>query len=71
MQMANAAIDKIENSEVAEEDKKQAIIDAVKAACKTAELDIDDFLDQLGDYIDQVLKFIREMKQRGHTCEGI
>jgi phage-related minor tail protein len=45
------------------EDKKQMVIDAVKASCKTAGINVDTFIDQLVDYIDQTISFVNDMKK--------
>lgn len=42
-------------------DKKEMVMDAVKAACKSQGLDLDSFLDQLSAYIDQTITFVNSM----------
>lgn len=59
--MADAAMKEAEASGKSGADKKQMVIDAVKAGCKAAGLDIDGFLDQLGAYIDQMIDFVNGM----------
>jgi hypothetical protein len=39
------------------------VIDAVKAGCKAAGVDMDTFIDQLSDYIDQTISFVNGMKK--------
>lgn len=43
--------------------KKQTVIDAVKAGCKAAGINLDVFIDQLSDYIDQSIEFFNNMKK--------
>lgn len=62
MSMADAAMKEAEASEKKGADKKQIVIDAVKAGCKDAGLNLDAFLDQLSDYIDQTIHFVNDMK---------
>lgn len=61
MGMADAAMKKAEESGKSGADKKQMVIDAVKAGCKASGLQIDDFIDQLGAYIDQTIGFVNDM----------
>ena len=61
--MADAAMKEAEKSGKAGAEKKQMVIDSVKAACKAANLNIDDFIDQLSDYIDQTIDFINDMSK--------
>lgn len=44
-------------------DKKAQVIEAVKAGCKAAGVDLDAFIDQLSDYIDQTIAFVNDMKK--------
>lgn len=58
MEMADAAIAKAEESGAKGADKKQMVIESVKASCKAAGLEMDAFIDQLSDYIDQTVSFV-------------
>lgn len=59
--MADAAMKEAEASGKAGADKKQMVIDSVKAGCKAAGLEMDSFIDQLGAYIDQTIGFVNDM----------
>lgn len=61
MQIADAAMTEAENSLKSGEDKKQLVIDSVKAGCKAAGIELDLFIDQLSDYIDQSISFVNSM----------
>lgn len=63
MNMADAAMKEAEASGKSGADKKQMVIDAVKAGCKAAGVDMDIFIDQLSDYIDQTIAFVNGMKK--------
>ena len=63
MSMADAAMKEAEASGKAGADKKQMVIDAVKASCKAAGVNLDLFIDQLSDYIDQTIKFVNDMQK--------
>ncbi len=63
MNMADAAMKEAEASGKSGADKKQMVIDAVKADCKAAGVDMDTFIDQLSDYIDQTISFVNGMKK--------
>jgi phage-related minor tail protein len=63
MNMADAAMKEAEASMKSGEDKKQMVIDSVKAGCKAAGVNLDEFIDQLGDYIDQTISFVNGMKK--------
>jgi hypothetical protein len=39
------------------------VIDAVKAGCKAAGINLDLFIDQLSDYIDSSISFVNNMKK--------
>jgi hypothetical protein len=64
MEMADIAMEEAEASMQDGETKKQIVIDAVKASCKTAGIDINWFIDQLSDYIDTTIKFVNSMKKQ-------
>lgn len=70
MEFADAAMKEAERSGQSGADKKQTVINAVKAACKSVGLDIDAFLDQLSAYIDQTIVFVNDMKKKDHDCIG-
>lgn len=63
MSMADAAMKEAENSGKSGADKKQMVIEAVKAGCKAAGVNMDMFIDQLSDYIDQTIIFVNGMKK--------
>ena len=64
MEIADAAMKEAEKSGASGADKKTMVIDAVKAGCKTAGIDVDNFIDQLVDYIDQTIAFVNDMKTK-------
>lgn len=61
MEMADAAMKEYEHSTLSGKDKKAAVIESVKASCKAAGVNLDVFLDQLNDYIDQTISFVNDM----------
>ena len=63
MKIADAAMQTAEASEKNGADKKQMVIESVKASCKAAGIDADEFIDQLVDYIDQTIAFVNSMKK--------
>lgn len=63
MEIADAAMKEVESSVASGEDKKKIVIDTVKASCKAAGIDVDLFVDQLADYIDQTITFVNGMKK--------
>ena len=63
MEMTDAAMKEAEKSCKTGADKKKMVIDSVKAGCKSAGLDISNFLDQLDTYIDQTISFVNQMKK--------
>ena len=64
MEIADAAMKEAEKSGASGADKKQMVIDAVKAGCKAAGVNVDDFIDQLVDYIDQTIGFVNDMSKK-------
>ena len=58
MEMADAAMKEAEKSGASGADKKKIVIESVKAGCKAAGVDLDEFIDQLSDYIDQTISFV-------------
>ena len=63
MTIADAAMKEAEASQLNGEGKKQLVIDTVKAGLEAAGLDLTDFLDQLSKYIDDTIKFTKEMQK--------
>ena len=63
MKIADAAMETAEKSGKNGADKKQMVIECVKASCKAAGIDADEFIDQLIDYIDQTIAFVNSMKK--------
>ena len=63
MAMADAAMKEAEASQKSGEDKKQMVLDAVKSGCKAANINIDAFIDQLSQYIDQTVDFVNKMSK--------
>ncbi len=69
MNMADAAMKEAEASQLNGDGKKQLVIDTVKAGLKTAGLDIADFIDQLGSYIDDTIAFANGLQKAKETKE--
>ncbi len=67
MGIADAAIKEAEKSGASGADKKTMVINSVKASCKAGGLDIDLFIDQLSDYIDQTVSFVNDMSKKKTT----
>ena len=67
MEIADTAMKEAEKSCKTGADKKTMVIDTVKASCKAAGLDLDSFIDQLSDYIDQTINFVNAMSKKT-TC---
>ena len=63
MKIADVAMKTAETSGKKGADKKQMVIESVKASCKAAGIDADEFIDQLMDYIDQTIAFVNSMKK--------
>ena len=63
MKIADVAMKTAETSGNKGADKKQMVIESVKASCKAAGIDADEFIDQLIDYIDQTIAFVNSMKK--------
>jgi hypothetical protein len=63
MSIADKAMKEAEESLKDGESKKQMVIDSVKAGCNAAGVNIDAFLDQLSDYIDETIDFVNSMKK--------
>jgi Tfp pilus assembly protein PilX len=64
MSLADAAMKEAEKSLKDGETKKQMVIDSVKAGCKSAGIDLDVFIDQLSDYIDDTIDFVNCMNNK-------
>ena len=64
MEMADAAMKEAERSCKTGADKKTMVIESVKASCKAAGLDVELFIDQLSDYIDQTISFVNDMSKK-------
>ena len=64
MSLADAAMKEAEQSLKDGESKKQMVIDSVKAGCKSAGIDLDMFIDQLSDYIDDTIDFVNCMNNK-------
>ena len=67
MEIADTAMKEAEKSCKTGADKKTMVIESVKASCKAAGLDVDLFIDQLSDYIDQTISFVNDMSKKT-TC---
>lgn len=63
MKMADAAMKEAEESMKDGESKKQMVIDSVKEGCKAAGINLDVFIDQLSNYIDETIEFVNSMKK--------
>lgn len=63
MQIADAAMVEAEKSVLHGEDKKQMVINMVKASCKTANIDVELFIDQVDQYIEQAIAFFNNMNK--------
>ena len=64
MEIADTAMKEAEKSCKTGADKKTMVIESVKASCKAAGLDLDSFIDQLSDYIDQTISFVNDMSKK-------
>lgn len=64
MQLADAAMKEAEQSLKDGESKKQMVIDSVKSGCKAAGVNLDNFIDQLSNYIDDTISFVNNMKNK-------
>lgn len=64
-EVAKTAIDEVEHSDITgSENKKDAAMEIVKKSCKAAGLEIDNFIDQLSEYIDNCVKFYNDMRKK-------
>ena len=64
MSLADAAMKEAEKSLKDGETKKQMVIDSVKVGCKAAGINLDLFIDQLSDYIDDTIDFVNCMNNK-------
>jgi len=64
MEMTDAAIKEAEKSGKSGADKKNMVIEAVKASCRAADVNLDDFIEQLVEYIDQTISFVNDMTKK-------
>jgi hypothetical protein len=62
MEMADAAMAEAEKTNATGAEKKEMVIQAVSAGTKAAGVDMDIFLNQLSNYIDQTIAFVNRMK---------
>lgn len=63
MAMTDGAMKTAEASGKSGKEKKQLVIDVVNSSAKAAGLDISSFTEQLSNYIDQTVSFVKEMKK--------
>ena len=63
MAIADAAMEAAEKAGISGADKKQQVIEAVKAGCKSQGIQADSFIDQLEAYIDSTISFVNQMKK--------
>lgn len=61
MNVADSAMKEAEATGKSGADKKTMVIESVKAGCSAAGLNIDDFIEQLSDYIDDTISFVNKM----------
>ena len=68
MEIADAAMKEAERAAreglITKDAKKQMVIDSVKAGCNAAGVDLDLFIDQLSDYIDDTIDFVNCMNNK-------
>jgi cadmium resistance protein CadD (predicted permease) len=70
MEMADAAMKEAEATAASGEDKKTIVINAVNAACLAAGIDSKDFAEQLDQYIDQTIEFVKRMNQQKQLIDS-
>lgn len=61
MEIADTAMKDVEKSQLKGLDKKATVINAVKTSCLSMNVDITPFIDSLGAYIDQSIKFVNDL----------
>ena len=64
MTIADAAMEAAEKTGATGADKKQQVIAAVKAGCKSQNIDVDTFIDQLDAYIDNTITLVNNMQNK-------
>lgn len=65
MTVADSAMKAAEESGKKGADKKQMVIDVVKASALSSGIDIGPFVDQLSAYIDQTISFVNSLNKPG------
>ncbi len=71
-EIAKTAIDEVEHSGITgSKNKKEAAMEIIKKSCKAAGLEIDAFLEQLSEYIDDCVKFYNDMRKKNAKKEKI
>jgi hypothetical protein len=63
VEMADSAMKEAERSFLSGADKKEMVLNMVKTSCKSAGINLDFFVNQLSDYIDQTISFVNDMKK--------
>lgn len=63
MSIADIAMKEAERSLSSGAEKKELALNIIKASANSAGLDLDPFMNQLDDYIDQTIKFVNEMNE--------
>lgn len=61
VEMADSAMKEAEKSYLSGADKKEMVLNMVKTSCKSAGVNLDFFINQLSDYIDQTISFVNDM----------
>lgn len=65
MQIADAAMKSVEHSSITgPENKKKAVMEAIKDGCKAAGINADMFMDQLDAYIDSCIHWYNDMQNK-------
>lgn len=64
MAMADAGMKEAEASGKSGVSKKKMVMNIVKESCKSAGINIDDFIDQLDEYIDQTIDFVNSISKK-------
>lgn len=63
MEMTDAAMKEAEKSYLKGADKKDMVLNMVKTSCKTSGVNVDLFINQLNNYIDDTISFVNSMKK--------
>lgn len=63
VEMTDSAMKEAERSFLSGADKKAMVLNMVKTSCKSAGINLDFFVNQLSDYIDQTISFVNDMKK--------